>query len=294
MAYLNPVGRMPVNYAAGNSYENLRPKTTGGFGTKPAAAAMAAGPSPEQQSQAAWDQAMKLLLREGPYSKDVTQQLTNRQADQSAAAEAVNAEELRNSAAARGLSPNDPGIQAAMRQAQAQRQQSNIAFQGDIASQAAIQNFQATQPGYMAAAQANLNRQFGDQRQSAVQGGGMMMQRPTAAPQRQMTNTAFSGNQTVAPTVKPTVAPTPQKQPMSVADRNAAQAAWDKSTNYGRAVYGAGHQPGMSGTGRDAKGNLTGVFGTPKPDLKAAPPVVPLQGGYAGGRQYGSVQTFGY
>jgi hypothetical protein len=233
--------------------------------------------NPEVQSQAAWDEAMKLFKREGPYTPQVTQQLVNRQADQTAFAEGVNAEELRNSAAARGLSPNDPGIQAALRQGQAQRQQSNIAFQGDIASQAAIQNFNAQTPGMMAAAQANLGRQFGADRTPAVQGGGGMpsMQRmPVSQPQRQPI--AFAGNQS-APAVKPVIAPTVQKPAMSMADRNAAQTAWANSG--GKTINGT---PGKT------------AFGvTPTAAANKPAPTFPMQGGYANGKQYGAIQTFG-
>jgi len=122
--------------------------------------------SAAQRAEDAWKTANDLMLRPGPFTPEVTQQLVNRQADQSAAAEATNADELRNLAAARGIDPTQ-----ALRQGQAQRQQSNIAFQGDMASKAAIENFSAESPGRMMAAQANLNRSFGNQTVPAVQGG---------------------------------------------------------------------------------------------------------------------------
>lgn len=121
--------------------------------------------SPETQAKVAWDKAQELFLREGPLNAGVQQQMVNRRADQSAAAEAVNAEEIRNMAAARGLDPTQ-----ALRQAQQQRQAQNLAFSGDLRSQAAVQNFAAETPGRMAAAQANLQRQFGATRTPAVQG----------------------------------------------------------------------------------------------------------------------------
>lgn len=119
------------------------------------------------KSEAAWKEAMGLLQKQGPYTPEVVNQLTNRRADQTAAAEAVNAEEIRNQAAARGMDPAQ-----AIRQGQQQRQAQNVAFSGDIASQAAVQNFAAETPGRMAAAQANLGRQFGGATQNAVAGGG--------------------------------------------------------------------------------------------------------------------------
>lgn len=198
------------------------------------------GMSPEAQAEAAWQEAMKLLQRQGPYTPEVVNQLTNRRADQSAAAEAVNAEEIRNTAAARGMDPTQ-----ALRQAQQQRQAQNVAFTGDIASQAAVQNFAAETPGRMAAAQANLQRQFGGATAPAVYGGGVS----APAPQR----TAFASQSFTpqptpapAPTPKPVIAPTPQKQPMSVADRNAAQAAWAASG--GKTINGTTPKPAVGPT----------------------------------------------
>lgn len=120
------------------------------------------------KSEAAWQEAMALLQKQGPYTPAVVNQLTNRRADQTAAAEAVNAEEIRNQAAARGMDPTQ-----AIRGLQQGRQAQNVAFSGDIASQAAVQNFAAETPGRMAAAQANLGRQFGGATQNAVYGGGV-------------------------------------------------------------------------------------------------------------------------
>lgn len=79
-------------------------------------------------------------MKSGPYSPEVQQQMVNRQADQTAAAEAANAEQIRSDAAAMGTDPR-----AALRRGQAQRQQSNIAFQGDIGSKAAVANYGAQQ-----------------------------------------------------------------------------------------------------------------------------------------------------
>lgn len=184
--YANPVGRMPVNTAAGsilgaspatgaylgnNSFSNTPNvidavpryggKTIAEGGKSPAMLAA-------EKAEASWQAAMGLLQKQGPYTPEVVTQLTNRRADQTAAAEAVNAEEIRNTAAARGMDPTQ-----ALRQAQQQRQASNVAFSGDIASQAAVQNFAAETPGRMAAAQANLGRQFGGGSAPAVTGGGV-------------------------------------------------------------------------------------------------------------------------
>lgn len=172
------LGRMPANTAG--AFASTANRTGNSMGIdygklaqddmlRNAAARGGAGgaPSGQSQAQAAWEEAMRLLQRQGPYTPDVVNQLTNRRADQTAAAEAVNAEEIRNTAAARGMDPTQ-----ALRAAQQQRQASNVAFSGDIASQAAIQNFAAETPGRMAAAQANLQRQFGGATSPAVWGGG--------------------------------------------------------------------------------------------------------------------------
>lgn len=133
-------------------------------------------------------------MKSGPYSDAIQQQIVNRNADQSAAAEAANAEQLRNEAAARGIDPS-----AALRQGQAQRQQSNIAFQGDLNTKAALANYEAqqgaakslagaklnvygqAQPGYSQAANYLANEQFTSPRVSSVQNNSA----PTIA---------FSGN----------------------------------------------------------------------------------------------------
>jgi hypothetical protein len=246
------------------------------------------------KSEASWQEAMSLLQRQGPYTPEVVNQLTNRRADQSAAAEAVNAEEIRNLAAARGMDPTQ-----AIRGLQQGRQAQNVAFSGDIASQAAVQNFAAETPGRMTAANEILGRNSQGGQYNAVSGGGGVQ---APAPQR----TAFASqsynpgavHQQAAQVRQPVGAtaaanaPASQKPAMSVADRNAAQAAWDKSTNYGRTVYGAGHQPGMGGSGRDAQGNLINPQGTLKPNLAVKPATTAFSGGYAGGKQYGSVRTY--
>ena len=128
------------------------------------------GPSAADQAEANWQRGQELLQRQGPYTPGVVNQLTNRRADQTAAAEAVNVEEARNQAAARGMDPTQ-----AIRQMQQQRQAQNVAFSGDVASQAAVQNFAAESPGRMAAAQAYLQRQLTGGIQPAVvnrTGGG--------------------------------------------------------------------------------------------------------------------------
>ena len=122
-------------------------------------------------------------MASGPYTDGVKQQIVNRNADQSAAAEAANADELRNTAAARGIDPTN-----ALRAGQAQRQQSNIAFQGDMDSRAALTNYDAqqnaarslaqgrlaqfgqAQPGYAQAANYAAQTQFTGGRTSAVGG----------------------------------------------------------------------------------------------------------------------------
>jgi hypothetical protein len=203
--------------------------------------AAASAPSGQSQAQAAWDEAMKLLQKPGPYTPQVVNQLTNRRADQTAAAEAVNAEEIRNQAAARGMDPTQ-----AIRGLQQGRQAQNVAFSGDIASQAAVQNFAAEAPGNMMAAQANLNRQFGGATQPAVSGRTAF-----SAPQssggynpgavHQQTAAVTRGGQ--GPVVAGGSSPL-QKPPLSVAERNALQTAWANSG--GRTINGT---PGTPATG---------------------------------------------
>lgn len=217
----------------------------------------ASAPSGQSQAQAAWEEAMGLLQKPGPYTPEVINQLTNRRADQTAAAEAVNAEEIRNQAAARGMDPTQ-----ALRGLQQGRQAQNVAFSGDIASQGAVQNYAAETQGRLMAAQANLNRQFGGGTQPAVYGGGGGGGTPAPAPRpAPVGNTAFSGTTRggQGPVSAGGSAPT-QKKPLSVAERNALQAAWEKGTNNGMKVYGASHMPGYGGTGRDPK---TGALQNP-------------------------------
>ena len=214
-----------------------------------------AGGSPEAQAEAAWKEAMGLLQKQGPYTPEVVNQLTNRRADQTAAAEAVNAEEIRNQAAARGMDPTQ-----AIRGLQQGRQAQNVAFSGDIASQAAVQNFAAETPGRMAAAQANLNRQFGGATQPAVSSGGgtafpaprssgggtafpaprssggynpgaVHQQAATMNQTRQPTNL----NRPAAPVAKPLVTPAPSPAP--VAATSAANSPYQPVT-YGNTAFG--------------------------------------------------------
>jgi hypothetical protein len=205
-------------------------KTIAEGGKSPAMAA-------SDKAEAAWQEAMALLQKQGPYTPAVVNQLTNRRADQTAAAEAVNAEEIRNQAAARGMDPSQ-----AIRGLQQGRQAQNVAFSGDIASQAAVQNYAAEAPGRMMAAQANLNRQFGGGTQPAVSGGGVPTVAPPAPRPAPVGNTAFSstarGGQ--GPMVAGNGAPV-QKKPLSVAERNALQTAWARSG--GKTINGTAGKP---------------------------------------------------
>jgi hypothetical protein len=189
------------------------------------------------QAQAAWDEAMKLLQKPGPYTPEVVNQLTNRRADQTAAAEAVNAEEIRNQAAARGMDPTQ-----AIRGLQQGRQAQNVAFSGDIASQAAAQNYAAETQGRLMAAQANLNRQFGGATQPAVYGGGGVRTTTPAPRPAPVGNTAFSGTTRggQGPVAAGGSAPA-QKKPLSVAERNALQTAWANSG--GKTINGTAGKP---------------------------------------------------
>jgi hypothetical protein len=136
--------------------------SSGGGQLTPATTA-ASQASAAQQAEANWQAGQALLQRPGPYTTGVINQLTNRRADQTAAAEAVGVEEARNQAAARGMDPTQ-----AIRQMQQDRQRGNIAFSGDMASRAAEANFAAESPGRMAAAQAYLQRQLTGGTQPAV------------------------------------------------------------------------------------------------------------------------------
>jgi hypothetical protein len=129
-------------------------------------------------------------MKSGPYTPEIQQQIVNRNADQTAVAESVNADEFRNQAAARGMSASDPAYQAQLRQGQSQRQQQNVAFQGDMGTRAALENYGAqqnaarglasgrlsqygqAQPGYMQAANWTANEQFNGGRAPAVTSGG--------------------------------------------------------------------------------------------------------------------------
>jgi len=133
----------------------------------------------------------------GPYTQAIQQQMVNRMADQSAAAEAVNAEEIRNEAAAKGLDPTQ-----ALRGLQSQRQARNLAFQGDVGMQSTLANYEAGQnaaralggmrmsqwgtvlPGYGQAANYNVQRTFGGQRAPAVTNSApnLAFSQPSQAP----------------------------------------------------------------------------------------------------------------
>lgn len=155
-------------------------------------------------------------MNAGPYTQEIQQQIVNRNADQTAAAESVNADEFRNQAAARGMSASDPAYQAQLRQGQSQRQQQNIAFQGDMGTRAALTNYEAqqnaargllsgrmaqygqAQPGYMQGASWMANEQFTGGRTPAVAAAPRAM--AFSQPQQQSGNpfAAFSA-QSVAP-----------------------------------------------------------------------------------------------
>jgi hypothetical protein len=183
----------------------------------------------DPQMAAAMQQLESMQKAGGPYTPEVQRQITNRFADQQAAAEAANAQEVRDMSAARGMDPRQ-----AIAQGQAQRQQANIAFGGDMATKAALANYESTrggasqlanmrlaqysaaQPGYMAAAQANLQRQFGGQRAPSVtnsvpnlafSGGGSQMQSSGSiipqivpqTPQQPFVNRTYGGSSGAAP-----------------------------------------------------------------------------------------------
>lgn len=214
-------------------------------------------------------------MSEGPYSEAVQNQMISRNADSSAYAEGVNADELRNQLAARGIGANDPGYQSALREMQQGRQAGNLAFAGDTRSNATLQNYGAQQaaaqalagtrlnqynsaaPGYSQAANMQANRQFAGNRVAFTgnSGGG-------TAPAQGVDNSgpgqmAFGsstprvttgGNQT-STTPKPAVTPT-------TAANSTPTPGTQAYTAWYQARYGAKAQPGMTGAGRDAQGNL--------------------------------------
>lgn len=96
---------------------------------------------------------------EGPFGQAQRQSLINQQAGMAATAEGVQQEQLRSSAASRGMAFTDPGYQAASRGLTADRQASTIDAAGDIGRQAIQANFtgglqaadrlmQSTQPSF--------------------------------------------------------------------------------------------------------------------------------------------------
>jgi hypothetical protein len=178
-------------------------------------------------------------MKEGPYSQAVQQQLVNRQADQSAAAEAVNADEMRNLAAARGLDPTQ-----ALRQGQQSRQAQNLAFSGDLRTKATLDNYAAQQAAAQNIAGTRLG-QFGQAQPGYMQAADYATRvkdsagRVSAVNNNSAPRLAFAGNQGSTqgggtqpkPVIQPTPKPAPyvQPKPMSVAERNAKQAEWEKS-----------------------------------------------------------------
>lgn len=216
---------------------------------------------------------------DGPYTDAVQNQLISRNADSSAYAEGTNAEELRNQLAARGVSANDPSYQAALRELQGQRQASNLAFAGDTRSKATIDNYTAgqdaarnlaslrlgqygqAQTGYSQAANLSANRQFSDGHTAFTSPGGGSFSTPQniqaqapSIPQSQDSPWASTpaptyGTTTAGTTPAPKPAPAPAPAPHPTPG-TPEYTAWYQQR------YGAGAQPGMSGTGRDSKGNL--------------------------------------
>lgn len=103
---------------------------------------------------------------EGPFGQAQTQSLINQQAGMAATAEGVQQEQLRSSAAGRGMAFTDPGFQAASRGLTADRQASTIDAAGDINRAATQANFsgglqaadrlmQASQPSFSAGSVAH-------------------------------------------------------------------------------------------------------------------------------------------
>lgn len=106
-----------------------------------------------------------------PYTDAVKTQMLARRGDMSAAAEAANAESLREAVAARGGSMADPSAQAMLRQGQAARQQQNQAAAGDLDTQAQLANFSARQQANGALGSARL-AQLGEANSQYNRGAG--------------------------------------------------------------------------------------------------------------------------
>lgn len=110
-----------------------------------------------------------------PYTQAVQNQLFSSQADAGAASEASQAEMLRESAAARGLSPNDPSLASSMRSLEAGRQQQNNANLGNIQSQATLANFDARSQAALNLLGGRMN-QLGEANSQYNKGAGYLNQ----------------------------------------------------------------------------------------------------------------------
>lgn len=115
----------------------------------------------------------------GPYSEQAQSRLIARQADMTAAAEGQQQAKLAEDAANRGVSANDPGLQAEQRRITAGRQQANQGIAGDVGNAATMANYQ----GGMQAANALLGHTR-DPWSSGVafSGGGEQREQGTQAP----------------------------------------------------------------------------------------------------------------
>lgn len=78
-----------------------------------------------------------------PFTDAVKSQMVSRHGDMSAAAEAANAEDLRESVAAGGGNMSDPSARARLSQGTQQRQAENLGYAGDVDTNSTLQNFQA-------------------------------------------------------------------------------------------------------------------------------------------------------
>jgi hypothetical protein len=91
-----------------------------------------------------------------PYTDAVKSQITARHGDMGAAAEAANAEDLREATAANGGSMSDPSARARLSQGTQQRQAENLAFAGDLNTKATLENFNARNDASRAIAATRL------------------------------------------------------------------------------------------------------------------------------------------
>lgn len=151
-----------AGYPGLSSQSYYLPFNSGMLQNAPAGAFGAGGLQGEDYNSLALNKLKESL--NGPYSEQAQNRLIARQADMTAAAEGQQQAKLAEDAANRGVSAQDPGLQAEQRRITAGRQQANQGIAGDVGNAATMANYQ----GGMQAANALLR--YG-QGQQAMWGG---------------------------------------------------------------------------------------------------------------------------